>query len=70
MGVYPNPVQDVCTLWTGNANDWKLMDIQGRMIAQFNLPINQYVQLDLSDICSRGFYVLKSNENEFKIVVE
>jgi hypothetical protein len=68
--VYPNPVQDICTLWTGNAADWQLMDVHGRMLAQFNLPKNQYVHLNLSDICTSGFYLLKSNNDEFKIVVE
>lgn len=69
-GVYPNPIQDVCTLWTGNANDWKLLDIQGRIITQFNLPKNQFVQLNMTYICSSGIYILKSNEDEIKIVVE
>ncbi len=69
-GVYPNPVQDFCTLWTGNANDWKLMDVQGRILAQFTLPKNQSVQLNLSDFCIPGFYLLKSDNDEFKIVVE
>lgn len=69
-GVYPNPIQDVCTLWTGDATDWRLMDVQGRVIAQYNLQKNQYVQLDLSDICTTGFYLLKSNNDEYKIVVE
>ncbi len=69
-GVYPNPIQDVCTLWTGDATDWRLMDVQGRVIAQYYLQKNQYVQLDLSDICTTGFYLLKSNNYEYKIVVE
>ena len=69
-GVYPNPVQDFCTLWTGNDNDWKLMDVQGRTLAQFTLPKNQFVQLNMSYICTTGFYLLKSNNDEYKIVVE
>lgn len=69
-GVYPNPIQDVCTLWTGDATDWRLMDVQGRLMAQFIFPKNQFVQLNMSDICMPGFYLLKSNNDEFKIVVE
>lgn len=69
-GVYPNPIQDVCTLWTGDATDWKLIDVQGRILAQFTLPKNQFVQLNMSDICMPGFYLLKSNNDEYKIVVE
>lgn len=69
-GVYPNPIQDVCTLWTGDATDWRLMDVQGTLMAQFIFPKNQFVQLNMSDICMPGFYLIKSNNDEFKIVVE
>jgi hypothetical protein len=57
-------------LWTGKASEWKLMDVQGRIVAQFSLPKERFVQLNLTDICSSGIYILKSNDDEVKIVVE
>jgi hypothetical protein len=69
-GVFPNPVQDYCMLWTGNAPEWLLLDVQGRQVAQFLFTEGKFVQLHLNEICSPGFYILKSFENEFKIVVE
>jgi hypothetical protein len=69
-GVYPNPTSGSIQMWTGHAGQWDLLDAQGRLIRHFVFSKSSWVELDMNEICPQGFYIFKSVDNEYKVVVE
>ena len=73
--IYPNPVRDVLFVTANvgelsNAVEAQIFSIDGKLVKESQLMTNQINSIDISDLQSQQFYIVKVNNAELGVHVE